>query len=106
MLGFLGGCTKYVQACDVVLSKPFKGLVMESYDEWLASGAHQYTEAGSTKPASQHLVVKWILESWNQLEKKKNLIIKPFKSCGLNLKMDGCEDRIVRRGYLPPPFFK
>ena len=52
------GCTKYVQAPGVVLSKPFKGLVMESYDEWLASGAHQYTEAGNTKPASQHLVVK------------------------------------------------
>ena len=32
------------------------------------------------KPASRHLVVEWILESWNRFE--KNLIIKSFKSCG------------------------
>ena len=51
---------------------------MESYDEWLASGVHHYTEAGNMKPASRHLVVEWILESWNRLE--KNLIIKSFKS--------------------------
>ena len=35
-----GGCTKYVQAPDVVWNKPFKGHMMESYDEWLASGVH------------------------------------------------------------------
>ena len=66
---------------------------MESYDEWLASGVHQYTEAGNMKPASRHLVVEWILESWNRLE--KNLIIKSFKSCGLNLKTDGSEDHLI-----------
>ena len=56
-----GGCTKYLQAPDVVWNKPFKGHIMESYDEWLTSGVHQYTEAGNMKPASRHLVVEWIL---------------------------------------------
>ena len=88
-----GQCTKYVQALDVVWNKPFKGHIMESYDEWLASGVHQYTEAGNMKPAPWHLVVEWILESWNRLE--KNLIIKSFKSCGLNLKTDGSEDHLI-----------
>ena len=50
---------------------------MESYDEWSASGVNQYIEAGNVKPASQYLLVEWILESWNQLE--KNLIIKYSK---------------------------
>ena len=86
------GCTKYVQALDVVWNKHFKGHIMESYDEWLASGVHQDTEAGNVKPASQHLVIEWILYSWNRLE--KNLIIKSFKSCGLNLKTDGSEDHL------------
>ena len=36
------GCTTYVKASDVVWNKPFKGHLMESYDEWLASGVHQY----------------------------------------------------------------
>ena len=58
-----GVCTKYVQAPDVVWNKTFKGHIMESYDEWLASGVHQYIEAGNVKPASRYLVFKWILES-------------------------------------------
>ena len=45
------------------------------------------------KPASLHLVVEWILESWKWL--KKNLTIKSFKNCGLNLKMDGIEDYLI-----------
>ena len=45
------------------------------------------------KPASRHLVVEWILESSNRLE--KNLIIKSFRSCGLNLKTDGSEDHLI-----------
>ena len=52
------GCTKYVQAPDLVWNKPFKGHIIESYDEWLASGVHQYTEAGNMKPDLQHLVVE------------------------------------------------
>ena len=45
------------------------------------------------KPTSRHLVVEWILKSWNWLE--KNLIIKSLKSCGLNLKADGSEDHLI-----------
>ena len=66
---------------------------MEPYDEWLASGVKQYTEVGNMKPASRHLVVEWILETWNRLE--KNLIIESFKSCGLNLKTDRSEDHLI-----------
>ena len=88
-----GGRTKYAQVLKVVWNKPFKGHLMECYDEWLASGILQYTEAGNMKIASRHLVFKWILESWNQLE--KNLIIKSFKSCGLNLKTNGSEYHLL-----------
>ena len=88
-----GGCTKYVQAPSVVWNKPFKGHVMESYDEWLSSSLHQYTEAGNVKPTSRYLVVEWILESWNRLE--KNLIIQSFKSCALDLKTDGSNDHLI-----------
>ena len=88
-----GRCTKYVQAPDVVWNKPFKSHIMESYCEWLASDVHQYTEVGNMKPASRHLVVEWILESRNRLE--KNLIIKSFKSCVLNLKTDSSKDHFI-----------
>ena len=39
------------------------------------------------------MVVALILESWNRLE--KNLLIKSFKSCGLNLKTDGSEEHLI-----------
>ena len=42
-----GGGTKYVQAPDVRWNKPFKALVSEQYDEWMASGVQEFTEAGN-----------------------------------------------------------
>jgi len=39
------GCTKYVHAPDASWNKPFKVLVTAQYDEWMASGAKEYTEA-------------------------------------------------------------
>ena len=41
-----GGCTKYIQAPDVVWNKPFNGMIQEFYDDWLANGKHEYTDAG------------------------------------------------------------
>ena len=32
-----GGCTKYTQAADVCWNKPFKALVSEQYDDWMAN---------------------------------------------------------------------
>ena len=38
-----GGRTKHIQAPDVAWNnKPFKSHIMKFYDEWLASGVHQY----------------------------------------------------------------
>ena len=45
------------------------------------------------KPALRHLVVAWILESWNRV--KKNVIIKSFKSYGLNLKTVGSKNHLI-----------
>ena len=88
-----GGCTKYIQAPDVCWNKPFKSHIMELYDEWLASGVHEYTEAGNMKAAPRRLVVTWILQAWSRLD--KTLVQKSFKSCGLNLKTDGSEDDLI-----------
>ena len=38
-----GGCTKYIQAPDVCWNAPFKELVTERYDEWMAEGSQEYT---------------------------------------------------------------
>ena len=64
-----GGCTKYIEGPDVSWNKPFQRYIMEFYDEWLATGVHQYTEAGHMKPTPRELVVTWILEAWRRLDK-------------------------------------
>ena len=44
-----GGCTKYIQAPDVCWNAPFKELVTERYDEWMAEGSQEYTAQGNLK---------------------------------------------------------
>ena len=85
-----GGCTKYTQASDVSWNKPFKALVTEKYDQWLAEvGINRETEAGNLKPPPRRTIVNWILETWDELSPE--MIRKSFKVCALNLKTDGSE---------------
>ena len=53
-----GGCTKYVQALDVCWDKPFKAFVTEQYDEPMANGLQQYTEAGNLRLPSRKNIVQ------------------------------------------------
>ena len=87
---FLGGCTKYTQAPDVVWNKPFKANVTEKYDEWMAGEVHSFTAAGNVRAPARREIVKWILAAWDGLD--KTMIINSFKSCTLTVAVDGSED--------------
>ena len=50
-----GGCTKYIQAPDLVWNKLFKARIHKFYDDWLASEKHQFTPAGNMKPVPRRL---------------------------------------------------
>ena len=65
-----GGCTKHIQAPDVVWNKPFKQKVAELYDEWLSNCAHEFTVSGNMKPVPRRLVLNWILTAWKALPKE------------------------------------
>ena len=87
------GCTKYIQAPDVSWNKPFKAYAMEMYGKWLAEeGINQCTAAGNLKPPPCRTIVKWILKVWEQISPET---IKTFKSCALNLAIDGAEDEKI-----------
>ena len=88
-----GGCTKYIQAPDVVWNKPFKANVTEKYDEWMAGEAHAFTAAGNMHAPPRRELVKWILVAWDGLNKR--MIIDSFKSCALTVAVDGSEDRHI-----------
>ena len=61
-----GGCTKYLQAPDVVWNRPFQEIIRDRYDDWLADAKHECTAARNTKPVSSRLVVKWIIKPWEE----------------------------------------
>ena len=88
-----GGCTPHIQAPDVSWNKPFKAHVTDEYDKWLCSGIHEYTKSGNMKAPPSRKIVEWILDSWSNLSKE--LIRKSFKSCALNLSIDGSEDELI-----------
>ena len=63
-----GGCTKFIQAADVVWNSPFKIQMRKCYDTWLSQPlCHEYTKGGNMKPPSRGLLCKWIKSSWNDI---------------------------------------
>ena len=78
-----GGCTKYIQALDLSWNIPFKGVVTELCDKWLANGVQDYTEQRNLKPPPRKLIVEWIVDAWNKLS--GDIIKKLFKAYALIL---------------------
>ena len=88
-----GGCTKYIQAPDVVLNKPFKGRIEEFYDDWLAKEKQNYWDAGNMKPVPRRLVVEWVIKFWQDISNET--LAKSMKSCDLALAIDGTQDDLI-----------
>ena len=90
-----GGCTKYIQAQDVCWNAPFNELVTERYDEWMAKGSNsqEYTSQGNLKAPSRRKIIEWILEAWKNV--RIDMIKSLFKSCALNIAIDGSEDELI-----------
>lgn len=72
------------------LDEAFQSKVSEQYDEWMASGVQECTEAGNMRPPPRKTIVEWVLTAWARLPTEANT--KSFKSCALNLGVDGSQD--------------
>lgn len=89
-----GGCTKYIQAPDVLWNKPFKAACTEKYDNWMGEvGIHCETPAGNLKSPPRRTIIPVILQSWSELS--RDLIKKSFPACALNLPTDGSQDEKI-----------
>ena len=86
-----GGCTKFIQAPDVVWNKPFKAMCAEKYDQWLEEeGIHNETAEGNLKAPPRKRIVQWNMELWGSLSVVN--IKQSLKSYALYLNVDGSED--------------
>ena len=87
-----GGCTKYIQAPDLVWNKPFKAGVQEFCNDWLSNAKHQFTPGGNMKPLPRKLIVEWVLNSWEELSSET--VSSSMKSCAAGLVIHGSEDHL------------
>ena len=64
------GCTKYIDASDVCLNKPFKARLTELYDQWLSECVHQFTDGENMKPPFRKIIIEWVFDPWSRLSKE------------------------------------
>lgn len=86
-----GGCTKYIQAPDVVWNAMFKSHLRRYYDDWLATPSrHEYTKSGNLRPPCRSLLCEWVKSSWAEISVEA--IKKSFLSCAITASTDGTDD--------------
>lgn len=86
-----GGCTRYIQAADVVWNSTFKSHLRQYYDLWLAdSSKHEYTKGGNLKSPSRSLLCEWVKMSWDAVPTAT--VIKSFLSCAITTSPNGDDD--------------
>ena len=63
---------------------PFKECMTEKYDEWLATGKHEFTDGGNMKPVPRRAVVQWVVPVWKDVKSK--MVANSFKRYAVKTK--------------------
>ncbi len=98
-----GGCTSIVQSLDTCINKSFKDNLRNYFKNWFESygtSNENKTPKGYYRPPSNSNIQKWILDSWEQID--KDSIRRSFKYCGMNFiylginnSITGSEDNLI-----------
>ena len=89
-----GGCTKFIQAADVVWNASFKAHLRSMYDTWLADETqHEFTRGGNLKAPSRSLLCEWVKASWDAVP--ADVIKNSFASCAITTSTNGSEDEKI-----------
>ena len=59
----------------------------------MAEGSQEYTAQGNLKAPPRRKIIEWILEAWKNV--RIDVIKSSFKSCSLNIAIDGSEDELI-----------
>ena len=83
-----GGCTKFIQAPDVVWNACFKSNMRRCYDSWLSEPSlHEFTRGGNMKAPSRSLVCEWVKSAVST-----QMVRDSFLSCAITTSLSGCDD--------------
>ena len=59
----------------------------------MVNGPFTYTPSGKKRTPAKEMVLRWIDRAWSEIP--VDLIVRSFKSCGINNALDGTEDDAV-----------
>ena len=87
-----GGCTKFIQAADVMRKASFKSHLQNSDEVWLSEPtANEFTKGGNLKAPSHALMCQWVESAWDATES----VTKSFLSCAITTSTDGSDNREI-----------
>ena len=89
-----GGCTKFIQAADVVWNTCFKSHMRRQYDAWISDPeGHTFTKGGNLKAPSRALVCEWVKTSWAAVP--VTMTKESFLTCAISASVGGNDDEKI-----------
>lgn len=95
------GCTSRIQPLDVSVNKPFKEAVKRQHEAHISENLALYTEGRLTASDRRVLLTKWVGVAWQEINQKKDVIVRSFRKCGISLAVDGTENSEVKIEGIP-----
>ena len=83
------GCTSKCQPLHVCINKPFKGVLRNFWEDYVANIATNLTETEQQRESfklpspSRQDIVNWIAEGINYLKNHPDMIENSFRVCGI-----------------------
>ena len=82
------GCTGLLQPLDVSTNKPVKDYIRKYFHDWFkvyGSTPNNAASTGNLRPPSYDLMIKWILQAWNNLSPE--FVKQSFKYCVISIQV-------------------
>ena len=95
-----GGCTSKLQPLDVSINKPFKQILKGCWTDFIhTSVTTTPDQTAKVKTASKQQVVDWVVNAWQKMKERKELITKSFQVTGITSTDPGVvrSDEILKR---------
>ena len=86
------GCTSIIQPLDVSFNTPFKRQIESAVLKHMQDNLDDYLNGKIAAGEKRILLTKWVGDAWEELAKKKEMIERSFKKCGISIAADGSED--------------
>lgn len=86
------GCISLIQPLDVSFNGEFKSVIDKLQTEHMHDNLEQYVNNSLSASARRILITKWVGATWEQVSKKKDMVERTLKKCGISVLINGSKD--------------